>query len=263
MRSLHAAWRGCIVRARPDGAPQVVAANVTHGWILTSPEPREFSPRRVVRYLVALRGGTVEPIVVLNKCDLLDAPALDAHLDALRAVAGGAPVLPLCARDGKGCDPLAAFLTPDATIALCGSSGVGKSTLINRLYGSDVMATRTSRSDGRGRHTTTVRRTFVLPNGAKLIDTPGMRAFSPWNGDVDGSFADIAEASARCRFSDCTHSTEPGCFVRDRVDGERLAQWNKLQREIEWHHSLDDPLIALERKRKWKSIHKAARRKMR
>jgi ribosome biogenesis GTPase len=251
--------RSWIARARPDGEPQFVATNVTTGLIVTSPESREFSPRRVVRYLVALRSGRVDPVIVLNKCDAgVNAAEL---VDALRSIAGGAPVIPTSVRDGINCEALEPYLQAGATLALCGSSGVGKSTLLNRLAGCDVMATDRTREDGRGHHTTTFRRLFTLPSGAAIIDTPGMRAFSAWASadDVDDTFGDIATLSRSCRFSDCRHSSEPGCAVLAGADPERLSQWQKLRREAEWLASRDNAALAAERKRHWKQIHKAAR----
>lgn len=251
--------RSWIARARPNGAPQFVAANVTTGLIVTSPEPREFSPRRVARYLVAVRSGRVDPVIVLNKCEAGVSPG--ELISALRAVAGGAPVVAISARDGTGCEALEPYLHSGATLALCGSSGVGKSTLLNRLVECDAMATYRTREDGRGRHTTTFRRLFGLPNGAAIIDTPGMRAFSAWASadDVDEEFGDIVTLSEGCRFNDCTHSSEPGCAVLAGAEPERLSQWRKLRREAEWLASRDNAALAAARKQKWKRIHKAAR----
>jgi ribosome biogenesis GTPase len=251
--------RSWIARARPDGAPQFVATNVTTGLVVTSPDRREFSPRRVARYLVALRSGRVDPVIVLNKCDAGVSPG--ELMSALRAVAGGAPVVPISARDGTGCEALEPYLHSGATLALCGSSGVGKSTLLNRLLECDAMATDRMREDGRGRHTTTFRRLFTLPSGAAIIDTPGMRAFSAWASadDVDGTFGDIGTLARSCRFNDCTHSSEPGCAVLAGAEPERLSQWRKLRREAEWLASRDNAALAAERKRHWKQIHKAAR----
>ncbi|MFY9885566.1 MAG: ribosome small subunit-dependent GTPase A [Candidatus Cybelea sp.] len=251
--------RSWIARARPTGTPQFVAANVTTGVIVTSPDPREFSPRRVARYLIALRSGCVDPVIVLNKCDA--GFNAEGFVAALRSVAGGAPVVPISARDGTNCGALEPYLEPSATLALCGWSGVGKSTLLNRLLGCAAMATDRTRDDGRGRHTTTHRRLFVLPSGTAIIDTPGMRTFSAWAsaGDVDDSFGDIGTLSESCRFGDCSHSSEPGCAVVAGAEPERLSQWRKLRREAEWLASRDNAALAAERKREWKRIHKAAR----
>lgn len=248
-----------IARTRSNGDPQFIAANVTAAFVVTSPESRELSPRRVTRYLVALRSGHVEPVVLLNKCEM-DA-ALAEDLNALRAVAEGAPVLPISALDGAGCTALTPYLTDGATVVLCGSSGVGKSTLLNRLCAAPAMPTADMRADGRGRHTTTVRRLITLPGGAALIDTPGMRAFTPWAeaADVDETFADITDAAARCRFADCRHESEPGCALGDAVSDERLTQWRKLRRETEWLSTRENPLVLQERKRYYKRIHKAMR----
>jgi ribosome biogenesis GTPase / thiamine phosphate phosphatase len=252
--------RSWIARVRPNGSPQYVATNVTTGLVVTSPEPREFSPRRVARYLIALRSGRVDPVIVLNKCDAgIDFAGL---VGALRSVAGDAPVIPLSARDGTNCDALEPYLSSGMTLALCGSSGVGKSTLLNRLLGREAMATDRTRDDGRGRHTTTIRRLFRLATGAAIIDTPGMRAFAAWasGGDVDDAFSEVTALASRCRFADCAHSSEPGCAVRDGADSDRLEQWRKLRREAEWLASREDPALAAERKARWKQIHKAARR---
>jgi ribosome biogenesis GTPase / thiamine phosphate phosphatase len=251
--------RSWIARQRADGTAQFVAANVTAGLVVTSPERREFSPRRVARYLVALRAGRVEPAVILNKCE--EAADLGALLGALRAVAGGAAVLPISALRGTHCETLELYLRPGATLALCGSSGVGKSTLLNRLIGCATMTTNPTREDGRGRHTTSFRRLVLLRNGAAVIDTPGMRAFSAWAaaGQVDELFSDVTDRAARCRFTDCTHSCEPGCAVLREVPSERIEQWRKLRREAEWLASREDAAFAAERKRRWKRIHKAVR----
>jgi ribosome biogenesis GTPase / thiamine phosphate phosphatase len=251
--------RSWIARARSTGAPQLVAANLTSAFVMTSPEAREFSPRRIVRYLIALRAGNVEPIVLLNKCD--DDRDAGSQVAAIREIAGGAPVIPISALEGTNCEALDAYLHPGATVALCGSSGVGKSTLLNRLAGEALMATNAMRDDGRGKHTTSVRRLVVLPNGAALVDTPGMRSFTPWaqGTDVDLAFGEISDLALDCRFTDCKHEAEPGCAVREGASSERLEQWQKLQREMAWIESRDDPFAAQQRKRAWKQIHKAAR----
>jgi len=248
-----------IARARTTGAPQAIAANVTAGLIVTSPEAREFSPRRIVRYLLALRAGNVEPVIVLNKIDAC--ADLGTCLNALRGVADGANVVPLSATDGTNCEALDTYMHADATVVLCGSSGVGKSTLFNRLAGDARMETTPIRDDGRGRHTTSYRHLIALGNGASLIDTPGMRAFMP-SAPADAlgeAFSDVAALARECRFRDCRHADEPDCAVRTHLPAERYDQWHKLQRELEWVESRVDTRLASERKQKWKRIHVAAR----
>jgi ribosome biogenesis GTPase len=251
--------RSWIARARADGSAQPIAANVTTGLIVTSPEPREFSPRRIVRYLLALRAGGVEPVIVLNKID--GCADLHAYIAAVRNVADGAAVIPVSALNGTNCEALDFCVCRDATVVLCGSSGVGKSTLFNRLAGADLMPTTAMRDDGRGRHTTSVRRLVALANGASLIDTPGMRAFTPWAGsdELDEAFSDVAVLAKGCRFRNCRHEDEPQCAVRQRLSSERFEQWHKLQRELAWVESREDVHLARARKREWKRIHKAAR----
>jgi ribosome small subunit-dependent GTPase A len=157
---------------------------------------------------------------------------------------------------------LRAFVEPGLTIALLGSSGAGKSSIVNALLGHERQRVNDVREhDSRGRHTTTHRELIPLPGGAALIDTPGMRELQLWvsQESVEAVFDEIAERAAACRFRDCTHSGEPGCAVVGAVPEDRLASFQKLQREAQWHEVRADPLAAQERKRKWKAIHKAMR----
>ena len=258
--------RGVLARARHErlsakrgATAQPIAANLDAVFVVTAPG-REFSPPRVERYLVAVRAASAHAVVVLNKCDLARDPA--GLVAELYAISGDAPVVAISAEYGDGCDALDAYLVAGTTLALVGSSGVGKSTLANRLLGANRFATHATRaSDGRGMHTTTRRELVALPSGAWLVDTPGMRAFAPWSGEdaLDEVFADVAGAASRCRFRDCAHEREPGCAVRAEIDARRYERWRALRAELAYLDRRDDPAALAREKRRWKSITKAQR----
>jgi ribosome biogenesis GTPase len=215
---------------------QVVAANVDVAFLVTA-FGRDLSPRRTERYLVAARESGAHAAIVANKVDLSSDSV--AELEAVEAVAGGVPVLTVSAHTGQGLDRLRAYLEPGRTVALLGSSGVGKSTLANRLVGRNLLKVAPVSRGGRGRHTTVIRELVPVPGGGLLLDTPGLRELQLWAGEgsVDETFVDIAELAARCRFSDCTHEHEPGCAVAralslGTLSQERLASFRKLQREL-------------------------------
>jgi ribosome biogenesis GTPase len=201
----------------------------------------------------------------LNKADLSDDPA--AATQAVRDRLPLVDVTAISALTAGGLDQLTPYLAPATTVALLGSSGVGKSTIVNRLLGGDRQAVAPVRDgDGKGRHTTTARQLVALEGGALLIDTPGLRELQPWVDEsaVDGAFEDIAELAAGCRFSDCTHATEPGCAVREAVaagtlDERRLEHYRHLLREAAYETRKHDRLAAGEEKRKWKRLHVAMR----
>ena len=239
---------------RPDD--QVIAANIDIVFVMVGLD-HDFNVRRVERYLAAVWESGATPVVLLNKADLC--ADVNERLEELRRVAIGVDVHALSAATAEGVDAIQPYLQDGRTAGVVGSSGVGKSTLLNRLLGHDAQVTSAVRDhDSRGRHTTTHRELFVLPGGGFVIDTPGMREFQLSSaGDVDGVasvFEDIEALAARCRFADCAHQKEPGCAVREAVesgqlDAGRLASYEKLLKEVRYEASRDDPSAARERKR--------------
>jgi len=217
---------------------QVVAANVDYVLVMTSLN-REFNVRRLERYLTLARESGAAPVVVLSKIDL--APhRLEEYRAAAAAVAPGIPLHAISASMGEGVEALEVYSGAGKTIALLGSSGVGKSTLINRLAGKETLTTQPVRSDDRGRHTTTHRELVILPNGGVVIDTPGMRELQLWESaeGLTEAFSEIEELAAQCRFGNCRHQTEPGCAVLQavedgKVDAARLDSYLGLRDEVE------------------------------
>ena len=232
---------------------QVLAANVDLALIVCGLDG-DFNPRRLERYLAVAKEGGVEPVIVLNKADTCT--ERDERLAETRRVAGDAPVLLVSALTGDGCEAVRALLAPGTTAVLLGSSGAGKSTMLNQLMGSAVHRTGGVRQDdSRGRHTTTHRELISLPGGAALIDSPGLREVQLWASEtsVAAIFDDIAELAAQCRFIDCGHLHEPGCAVRGNVPQDRLDSFHKLRREAA---RLAD---TRSEKTRWRAAHKAAR----
>jgi ribosome biogenesis GTPase len=227
--------RTLLARKQPGASfgRQPLAANLDVLFIVTGLDG-DFSVRRIERYLVLAEESGIAPVVVLSKADLLDAPGRERALAEVRALAPGAPAVLWSAFEPSGRDALDACVGGGQTAGLAGSSGVGKSTLVNCLLGYEALATQPVReSDDRGRHTTTRRQLLPLPRGWVLVDMPGLREVQLWAQEetVRGVFEDIEEAAVRCRFRDCTHAAEPGCAVRDAVDPARLAQYHSLRRE--------------------------------
>ena len=213
---------------------QVLAANVDVVLIVTSLDA-DLNVRRIERYLALVRDGGALGVVVLNKADLAGDRA--AQLAAVEAVAGDVTIIVTSARSGGGIDKIAAYLDGHRTVALLGSSGVGKSTITNRLLGDERLTTAEVRADGKGRHTTTRRQLIVVPGRGLILDTPGMRELQLWDADLATTFADIIALSTACRFRDCSHAGEPGCAVGAAIAGgsltaERLASYRKLEREL-------------------------------
>ncbi len=215
---------------------QVLAANVDIVF-LTQGLPLDFSPRRLERYLAMAWESGAQPIVLLTKTDLVDdvAPYL---AEAELATRGACPVLTVSARTGQGLDEVRALFGENKTAVLLGSSGVGKSTIVNALAGNEDIATQEVReADQKGRHTTTRRELVLLASGGVVLDTPGMRELQLWDADLQQTFGDIEEIAARCRFADCSHDQEPDCAIQAALaDGslsaERWESYSKLQREI-------------------------------
>ncbi|MEM9005134.1 MAG: ribosome small subunit-dependent GTPase A [Cyanobacteria bacterium P01_F01_bin.86] len=245
-------------------AGQVVAANVDTVFLMSGLDG-DFNLRRIERYLVMAWDSGAAPVIVLNKADRCS--TLTEVLTTLESVAIATPIHPISAIEGTGLDQLYPYLTPGKTVALIGSSGVGKSTLTNYLLGSSHQATQAVRlDDSRGRHTTTQRQLLPLPSGALLIDTPGMRELQLWS-TTDGlgeTFGDVAALANDCKFRDCHHQQEPGCAVQAAIasgdlDPRRLASYQKLLREQQWLEQRQDAHAKVNSKRRWKQINKAMR----
>jgi ribosome biogenesis GTPase / thiamine phosphate phosphatase len=246
---------------------QVVAANVDTALLVASMNA-DFNARRLERYLAVAWQSGAAPVVVLTKADLADDP--DAAVAEAEAVAFGAPVLAVSVVTGLGVDALAALLKPAETAVLVGSSGVGKSTLVNALAGDERMVTAAIREqDARGRHTTTHRELILLPSGALVLDTPGMRELGLIEADegLSTAFDDIEELAGACRFTDCGHTNEPGCAIREALqagalDAGRWKSFQKLQRELAHQERKEDPAAREAHRRHWIGIHKSARAHM-
>jgi len=243
---------------------QNIAANIDTVFVVTSLDG-DFNLRRLERYLTIVWEGGSQPVIVLNKSDLCeDVATLQMEVEL---ASPGVAVYAISAKDAAGLDRLQPHLRPGTTVALVGSSGVGKSTLTNLLCGFDRQAVRDIATDGRGRHTTTARSLVVLPSGALLIDTPGMRELQLWATEesLNNTFEDIDQLAAHCRFRDCRHIDEPACAVLAAVsDGttsrERYDSYLKLRRELAFLGRKQDVFAELELKRKWKVSHKAYRK---
>ena len=243
---------------------QVLVTNVDTAFILTSLNG-DFNPRRIERYLGAIGESGAKPVVILSKSDLCSNP--DESAGEMAAAAPGVDIHVISALTADGIERLSSYLGPGNTAVLLGSSGVGKSTLVNRLLEAEVQTTLEVRSsDHRGRHATTHRRLFSLPSGGVLIDTPGIREFQLWEAKGPrGVFDEIDQLAMNCRFRDCRHDSEPGCAVKQAIDdgvldAQRLANAQKLNRELDHVGRRRDLAPQREEQQRWKRIRKAIRK---
>lgn len=231
------ARRGAIVRRAPgnDPRPQTVVANVDVVFVVSG-LGRDVNERRLERFLTVVHDGGAEPVIVLNKVDLVDDSA--PYVERVKRVAPGLEIRLVSALSGAGLDGLEPWLRPKTTVALLGTSGAGKSTLVNRWLGNEARTTGGLDAEGKGRHTTSTRDIVALPSGALIVDTPGLREIGLWSASegLERAFPELAELAARCRFDDCRHAAEPGCAVREGLESGQIARdrfesWQRLARE--------------------------------
>ena len=238
---------------------QLVAANFDYVFIMQSLN-NNFNLHRLERYLsLSWESGAI-PVIILTKSDLVE--NIQEYIEQVESIAFGVDVYAVSCITGYGLDSIKKYFSKGNTIVFLGPSGVGKSTLVNTLYGDNVMKTSDIREeDSRGRHTTTSRNLIMLPNGAMIIDTPGMRELGMWNAEngINKTFQDIEQYIGMCKFSDCTHTNEPGCkileaIVNGEIDQERFEQYLKLQKES--RYNTDSNQYLQEKKDKFKEISK-------
>jgi ribosome biogenesis GTPase / thiamine phosphate phosphatase len=255
-------------QAGPGSSAQLLAANVDRVLLVTSMN-QDFSVRRLERYLTLVWESGATPIIVLTKADLVDDTS--RYLTEAQGCALGFPVICVSSTSGAGLDELGSSLVPGETMVLLGSSGVGKSMLVNALGDAHLRETRSIRfKDGKGRHATTDRHLIRLPSGVLLIDTPGLREVQLWATEVAvlDTFPEISTIATGCRFRDCQHSGEPGCAVqaailKGEIEAARLASLQRLRREVDRLEREQDPIAASEHKRKLRAMFRSYEKQQR
>ena len=256
--------QSAITREAPgsETAAQVIAANVDLVFIAISADT-DFNLRRIERLLTVAYQSGAAPVIVLTKVDLNNPDPFEVELET---IAAGVPVVAVSGLTGAGIEAVRLYLSRGKTAVLLGSSGVGKSTLINRLLGEEVLRTGDVHKSGQGRHTTSHRQLLKVPRGGLVIDTPGLREIQLWAGAeaLTEVFLDIEQLALGCRFTDCRHETEPDCAVvaaleDGTLDASRFTSYRKLQRELRAIEVKADVRLQIEERRKWKLIHKSAK----
>ncbi|MBN1348445.1 ribosome small subunit-dependent GTPase A [candidate division KSB1 bacterium] len=244
---------------------QVVAANIDTVFLVSGLDG-DYNPRRIERYLSVAWDSGANPVILLNKIDLCS--EIDARVSEIEAIAFGVPIHPVSALEKRGLESLDQYLKTGKTAALVGSSGVGKSSIINSLLGIDRQFVKTVREDdSRGRHATTRRELILLPRGGLIVDNPGMRELQLWTSEesLQETFEDIEELAAQCRFRDCQHQNEPDCAVRQAIENgvlerKRFNNYIKLQKELRFLETRQDQRAQLNSKARWKEIAKQIRK---